>query len=310
MIPEKEKAAGGNHAAKKYQHLHGSIPLFSQQEDFKAALEAAGLSMEQNIIADGRLHRFYVKGDKPGSKNGWYVLFGSGVPAGGFGSWKTGDKGAWCAKADCYLTPARREKNRQRIIEAHKIREAEEQVRRSAAKDKALTIWKAALPAPDNHPYLLKKRVRNHGLRLHKRLLVIPMCDGDGNLHSLQFIDNSGNKRFLSGGRKKGCYFLIGSPVESLCIAEGYATAASIYESTGLSAAMALDAGNLMAVAQALRAKFPKMKIILCADNDAATVGNPGLTKARQAAARIGAYLAVPPCAGDFNDLLRGEIHE
>ncbi len=143
-------------------------------------------------------------------------------------------------------------------------------------------------------------------VRLHKNTLVIPMRDNAGDLHSLQFIDGEGNKRFLSGGRKHSCYFLIGSPTESICIAEGYATAASIHESTGLPVAVAFDAGNLEPVARVLRAKFPEIKIILCADNDTETPGNPGLTKARKAAAVCGGLLAIPPCHGDFNDLYRG----
>lgn len=132
------------------------------------------------------------------------------------------------------------------------------------------------------------------------------MRDTGGIIHSLQFIDGEGNKRFLSGGRKKGCYFPIGSPGEPLCIAEGYATAASIHEATGFPVAVAFDAGNLEPVARAMRAKFSKIKIILCADNDAQTPGNPGLTKAREAAAACGALLAVPHCHGDFNDLYTG----
>ncbi len=192
------------------------------------------------------------------------------------------------------------------MLETQKARKAEEQARRKIAKTKAISIWKDAHPAPDNHPYLIKKRVGNHGLGFYKGALVIPMYDSAGNLHSLQFIDNKGNKRFLSGGRKKCCYFLIGLPTESLCIAEGYATAASIYESTGLSVAVAFDAGNLINVAKSLRSKYPHIELTLCADNDIQTEGNPGLTKAREAAASVGALLAVPPCHGDFNDLYNG----
>jgi putative DNA primase/helicase len=315
MKSEKKESPAANGAGKYSRHKsikrHKSINYQSlRQLDFKAAMYAAGLHTKDSIIKDGKLHRFHVEGDKPGSKNGFYVFYDDNVPAGCFGSWKTGDTIKWCAKSDRELTQVQREQNRRRMIEAQKMREAEEIQRRKAAMDKARLIWKPSSPAPDHHPYLAKKRVKNHGLRLHNGLLVIPLHDSEGNLHSLQFIDNDGNKRFLSGGRKKGCYFLIGSPVESICIAEGYATAASIYESTGLSVAVALDAGNLMAVAQALRAKFPEMKITLCADNDAETPGNPGLTKAQEAAVHIGAYLAIPPSAGDFNDLLHGESHE
>ncbi|WP_210756854.1 hypothetical protein [Caldichromatium japonicum] len=48
----------------------------------------------------------------------------------------------------------------------------------------------------------------------------MPMRDG-AELHSLQFIDAKGEKRFLSGGRVSGCYFSIGQPDGTLCIAEG-----------------------------------------------------------------------------------------
>jgi putative DNA primase/helicase len=272
---------------------------------FKQALDRAGLSTKDKITPDGKLHRFTVEGDRPGSKNGWYVLYGDVIPAGSYGSWKTGFKGTWCAKAENALTPAERKEYGRRMDAARKAREAEEQAQRARARDKAVTIWKASPPAPDNHPYLVEKAVRNHGLRLYKGLLVIPMRDNAGILHSLQFIDGEGNKRFLSGGRVQGCYYPIGSPGASLCIAEGYATAVSIHESTGLSVAIAFNAGNLLAVAQALRTKFPEIEITLCADNDTETPGNPGLTKAREAAAATGALLAVPPCHGDFNDLYR-----
>lgn len=267
------------------------------ESEFRSALETAGLPTKEQIIADGRLHRFHVEGDKRGSRNGWYVLYDDGVPAGCFGSWKTGDKGKWCAKSDCELTPAQRQENKRRMSEARAARETEEQARREAARNKALSIWKAAKPAPDKHPYLVKKGVRNHGLRLHMGALVIPLRDTAGVIHSLQFIDDEGQKLFLSAGRKKACYFAIGKPENSLCIAEGYATAASIYEATGLAVAVAFDAGNLDAVAQALRAKFPQTKIILCADNDTETEGNPGLTKAREAAQKIGGFVCTAEVA-------------
>lgn len=267
------------------------------ENDFKNALAEAGLPTKDRITADGQMHRFHVEGDKPRSKNGWYVTFGDGIPAGAFGSWKTGQRHTWCAKHHATLSDAERKAHARRMEAAFKARQAEQERQRIVARERATAIWKAASPAPDNHPYLMRKGVRNHGLRLHKDALVIPMRDSTGNLNSLQFIDAEGNKRFLSGGQKKGCYFAIGWPAESLCIAEGYATAASIHEATGLPVAAAFDAGNLEAVAKALRAKFPTIEITLCADNDINTEGNPGLTKAREAAAAIGGLLAVPGAA-------------
>ena len=97
-----------------------------------------------------------------------------------------------------------------------------------------------------------------------------------------------------------------------MCIAEGYATGASIHEATGAAVAVAFHAGNLVPVARALRTKFPDLRLIVCADDDVNTPGNPGLAKANEAAQAVGALLAIPDFGGhrpdgatDFNDLHR-----
>jgi putative DNA primase/helicase len=98
-------------------------------------------------------------------------------------------------------------------------------------------------------------------------------------------------------------------PNGTLCIAEGYATGASIQEATRHAVAVAFNAGNLLPVARALRKKFPELRLIICADDDVNRPGNPGLTKAREAAQSVGGLLAVPDYgsnrpegATDFND--------
>ena len=82
------------------------------------------------------------------------------------------------------------------------------------------------------------------------------------------------------------------------------ATGATVFEATGYAVAVAFNAGNLKAVALAMRGKFPEAKIILCADNDTHTPGNSGLTKAKEAADAVGGYLTYPD-QGDFNDMAR-----
>jgi putative DNA primase/helicase len=141
--------------------------------------------------------------------------------------------------------------------------------------------------------------------------LIVPMRDTAGQLHSLQTIQPDGDKRFLYGGRVNGCYHSIGKkPVDVLIVCEGYATGASIHEATGYPVVVAFNAGNLKAVALALRAKYPDLKIIIAADDDHQTEGNPGMTKAQAAAQAVGAAVAVPTFpagrpdkATDFNDL-------
>lgn len=88
---------------------------------------------------------------------------------------------------------------------------------------------------------------------------------------------------------------------EVICVAEGYATAASIFEATGYPVAVAFSAGNLLLVAEDLRRQHPEAQIILCADNDISK-GNPGLTAARAAAEAVLGWQATPDQHGDFND--------
>ena len=78
----------------------------------------------------------------------------------------------------------------------------------------------------------------------------------------------------------------------------------------GHAVACAMNAGNLQAVAMALHANYPSLQIVIAADDDHATEGNPGMTAARQAALSVGGMVAVPlfdanrPAkATDFNDL-------
>lgn len=265
---------------------------------FQDAIRSAGLIPPDVIETDGKLHRFSSNG-KRGDGAGWYLLFNDGIPAGCFGDWRTGVTQTWRADIWRTLTPAEEAAHRDRLATLRREREAEEVKRKAETQTKATVIWQAASPAPDDHAYLTRKGIKAHGARLHQRKLVIPMR-ADGVLHSLQFIGTDGGKRFLTGGRVAGCYFIIGNTrgAAALCIAEGFATGATIFEATGYPVAVAFNAGNLLAVAKAMREKFPDLPLILCADDDSHTPGNPGLTKATEAARAVGGLLVIPDFAG------------
>lgn len=178
------------------------------------------------------------------------------------------------------------------------------------AAHKAENIWNEAAETSE-HSYLSKKKVLSHGLKNYKGCLVIPLRDIDGKLWSLQFINENHEKRFLSGGKKKGSYFLIGNLAENAFICEGYATGATVYECTGEPVVVAFDSNNLKPVVQILKEKYPNLKMILCADNDCyhADNSNPGIEKAKEAAAATGSTIVVPKFKDisskptDFNDL-------
>lgn len=276
---------------------------------FREAIQAAGLTPPTEIEADGKLRRFSSNGVKSDDA-GWYLLHGDGVPAGSFGDWRTGLSQTWRADIGRSLTPDEEAEHRAKADAMRREREAEDAKRKAEARDEARQIWAKAEPCPE-HPYLTRKRIEANGARLYKGRLVIPMRDGS-TLHSVQFIGSDGEKRFLTGGRVSGCYYSIGNPkgAAALCIAEGFATGATIHEATGYPVAVAFNAGNLGAVAQAMRDKFPDLPLIVCADDDHRTEGNPGLTNATEVALSVGGKLAIPdfgpdrdPSQTDFNDM-------
>lgn len=267
-----------------------------------------------NMVADGRIHRYRVAGDKSGSKNGWYVFHDDGtVQAGAFGSWKTGESGTWSSRSEDALSAAEKEELRRKWREAKRERDREQAKVWQEVADKAEKIWDVAQPVIDSHAYLHAKAVQSHGCRVLKQTLVVPVRNRDGKLRSLQFIDATGGKKFLAGGEIQGGYFAMGKPEGVLCVCEGFATGASIREATGWAVAVAFNAGNLLAVVKVLREKFPALRIVVCADNDQFTEGNPGLNKAEGAAGQVGGLVVAPMFdphelaskPTDFNDLHR-----
>ena len=89
-------------------------------------------------------------------------------------------------------------------------------------------------------------------------------------------------------------------PGEPVVIAEGYATAATLREVTGLAAIAAFDSGNLLDVARAVREREPTRRIVIAADNDhhlprlAVPLPNVGMEKAIAAAEAVGGVVLSP----------------
>ena len=254
------------------------------------------------IIEDGRIHRFSTDANKPRNTSGWYVCYGDN---GVYGDWRSGSKEYWHGE-NHFVDRAKLERLRtERTIQKQAIQ--------SKASTTAQLNWDKATPASSDNPYLQLKGVNAYGVRTLGNALIIPIRNTKGQITSLQFIYDDGKiKRFLSGGSVAGCFHIIGDPTKAtdICVAEGYATAASIHEATGCPVAVAFFAGNIKPVASVLRALYPGLEMIICADDDAWTTNNPGMDKAIDAARAVNAYLVVPQFPSDrvkgdtdFNDL-------
>lgn len=320
------------------------IDVASILAQFRSAAEARGLRLPDRIDADGKLHRCELVNGPKGKNDGAYLLHLDGIPAGGFQSFRDGlDWENWRADIGRQLTPEEEAASRSHMEAQQAEREAEAKKKRDNARRKANAIWNGAKPAPDDHPYLLRKGVPSFGLRVaswskwqevrpgewrEERIpgaLLVPMRSPSGTLHSLQAIYtdkvDGRDKDFLPHGEKAGKFHLIGEIAEGvpLCLAEGYATAASIHQATGWPVAVAFDAGSLEAATRALHQAHPAARFILCSDDDAygecfacqapvrvadgdtcPACGQPhkrrnaGQIRAQEAARAVGGVVAVP----------------
>ena len=277
--------------------------------DFRRAIEQAGLTPPPSIIEDGKLHRFASSGDRA-DDSGWYTYFSDENPAGAFGCWRAGLKQTWTSKSDSALTTAERKRQRARLDEARRQRDYDEQLRHAAAAQRAQEIWNQAAQAPADHPYLMRKQVQPHGLRVdaNNRLIVPVMIDGT--IVSLQTIDANGGKLFLPGGKVCGGSFTIGtlSKANTLLLCEGFSTGASLHEATGFPVVLAFTTNNLTAVAEQLRQQHSTAAILICGDNDIRDNDTPntGLDAATAAASAIDGILVMPELNGkkcDWNDI-------
>lgn len=274
------------------------------KEQLAAAISSSGLNPTKSlrIVLDGNIHRFAVEGDKGRETAGWYVGFDDNIPAGIFGSWRGGFEQRWRADIGHELSPEELAAYEARIAEAIAIKEAERRRYYEQIASAVRKILENVLPASPEHPYLTRKRVGVYGIyQTGDGRIMLPVVK-DGDVVSAQYIDADGTKQFHGGGEIKGGYFPIGPipPQGTVYVAEGYATAASIYEATGKTTIVALNAGNMPSVAKWLRGKLgPAREIVIVGDNDESGTGQ----KAAEEAAHVcGGRAVIPPEVGDAND--------
>jgi putative DNA primase/helicase len=307
-------------------------------QSLEDACRAACLALDVEYKAvpeDGRFHAADLSDDPRGKDDGRIKVFPD-RQGGIVWNYKSGEKKCFFINNSKPGQPAP-PIDRKHIEREQAKRKAEEAAKQAKAARKALAIWQAAAPAPVDHPYLIRKHVKPHALRcgqwqrvitldsgqrktltIHD-VLLLPLYDASGTLRSLQaiFPDKhpilERDKDFLPSGGLAGLFWWIGAKTDTVLICEGWATAATLHEETGHRVYMAFTANNLLAVGCIVREKLPDAEIIFCADNDSQTPGNPGLTKAEEAALEVDGSVAVPPMPGDFNDyqiLLNGNTDD
>lgn len=180
------------------------------------------------------------------------------------------------------------------------------EAKQDEAARKAAAIMGKAINSPNIHPYAVRKEVGLGELvrrgewpqRGWRNALLIPLYDHTGKLTTISAINIDGEKDLLAGGKSGGCFHPLGKFIGAtgkILIGEGLATVAAAVESTGLPGVVAINAGNLVKVAEVVKQLAPAAEIIIIADDDRKPDGsNPGQEAAIKAAQSVGGKVAVP----------------
>ena len=290
-----------------------SQDLVSPIDGFTKHCEAQGLVI-RDLIADGEIHRVPHISSKKGAVDGWYILHLSGkIPVGVCGCWKEPTfESKWMADIGRNMSFSERLEHDKLIAEIRAKREADRLASQQVAAEKAEDEVSTYADASADHPYLVRKRIEPHGIKIDRAgRLVVPVIDQEGEILSYQTIDADGNKRFLKGGKIEGGFYELRGNRKVIFIGEGFATCASIHQATGFTTLVAFDCGNLAKVAKSAKEMFLGSRIVICADNDQFSEGNPGITKGKAAAGLVFGEIVYPifnesdlaSKPTDFNDL-------
>ncbi|HBA4246877.1 DUF927 domain-containing protein [Citrobacter freundii] len=173
----------------------------------------------------------------------------------------------------------------------------------------------AAKTAPGQSDYLTSKGLQRPFPLLSDGSMLITLTNVAGAITGAQVIKPDGSKRLVAGTVKKGSFCVVNSVenTETVVISEGLATALSVQELRQIATVIAaIDAGNLPAVAMAMRQRYPNAQIIIAADNDQSSESdgiegvkvNTGKEAAEKAAKAVSGWVSMPPVdyKADWND--------
>ena len=288
--------------------------------DFESFLLDHGMTPDpkRGLVIGGDIGRAYMQIDGKQKLVGWYQCWlDQEVPFGRCGDRTVSNDepiAKWRAENDGkhQMTDAQRAEMARLSEQARKDREK----RQKKAAEMAKKLWDTYEKASESNAYLVRKGVENHGLRETKDgRLVLPVLDADLKIVGLQLISGDGAKKFLSGTKKKGSFFVIDPDnmrtTHTINYVEGYATGASYFADLGQPVVVCFDAFNLSPVAETISGYFPKARHVFIADFDDSKTGEREAIKAAQLVKSKGSQAEVfmPQSKGDYNDhAIEGEL--
>jgi hypothetical protein len=232
-----------------------------------------------------------------------------------FGNWRTGESYPWQTKEINAFSAEDLHTFGEKVKYAQVENQAHLESTQLESTLQAQKIWADAQLAK-THPYLETKKINPYGLKIDlDGRLIAPLFDKNDMIQSLQYINNTGEKKFFKGAKKKGGYFPIGILNERpIIICEGVATGASIHEAFNSLTIVAFDSGNLLPVAEIIRENYPSKEIIIAGDDDFKNKQNIGKESAINTAQVIHGKVTFPKFSEprldtqtDFNDMANSE---
>jgi len=230
-----------------------------------------------------------------------------------YGDWKQSTSDKWLSYDQKNTSTEFKKHQTEALKEIQLIVNGEREKKNKECVEKWLPIFNETSSESNIHPYMLSKGLTSNYLgRVSRGMLMIPALDHNG-FTGLQLIFKTENefiKRFTTGIKKKGSIAPINDDyrtAEYVMVTEGYATAASVYEATGIPTVSAFDCGNLQEAIRTIRHINPTCKITICADDDKSGIGAKKAYQCR--AAFINVIVKKPKFTfksdslTDFNDL-------
>ena len=302
---------------------HFSWGNTTSMDELKSFLESIGIFDFEPV-----LNKTYERFDWHGTQTGWLWGFVNESPNyvyAKISDWKSKETHEFKSSNVTSFSEVEKENIKNQVKEAEKYAEQKQKEENLVAQRIAKEKWETSGTSPS--PYLDKKgfkdvSLKSLGLRTAANNwdsfdLIVPIRDIKEELWSFQKITPDGTKRLHSGGRKKGLFHQLGTitpQTPKIYIAEGIATAISIYLATDLPTIFAVDAQNIVEVAKEFRKKYAYLPIIICGDDDRFTVIrgeniNTGRIYANEASAACNGIAIFPVFKSlegeptDFNDL-------
>ena len=227
---------------------------------------------------DGKKHRISVSGDVPGRLSGEYCCYLDNNPHGYLKNYRTDTYHQWEPQRR-HLPLEQHLANQANLLVTKQRRETKHRQQMRASRKELIELWSSAVPAPTDHPYLLRHSPPQETIppllaRKHHDHLLLPLYDRHNALVGLQTISPLGDKRFLKWSTAKDTHCLINSGridvvhTDQVILCEGFATGVSLAVATQLPVYICYTASNLEPVTELLLQQFSRTTIFIAGDDD------------------------------------------